>query len=158
MARTTYTPGAPVLLFDRLVDDDPKRPSEPQPYRFYDLDGLTDSIAREAQRILNCRRPISRDRQDLQALGLDGTILTFGLSDHVLDSPGSIDDQKSVSRDIAAALKAYEPRLQNVHVETAPKDRSKSGLQIFISGTIVAGKVREQFSFPVTVGGQDGIS
>lgn len=156
MARTTYTPGAPVLLFDRLIDDDPKRPSEPQPYRYYDLDGLTDSIAREAQRILNCRRPISRDRQDLQALNLDGTILTFGLSDHVLDSAGSVDDQKSIARDIAAALQAYEPRLQNIHVEAAPKDRSQMGIQVFISGTIVAGKVREQFSFPITVGGRGG--
>src|SRR5690606_24612397 len=106
-------------------------------------------------RILNCRRPIARDRQDLQALGLDGTILTFGLSDHVLDSPGSIDDQKSVARDIAAALQAYEPRLQNIHVETARAEGNKGGLQVYISATIVAGRVREQFSFPVTVGGQD---
>jgi len=158
MARTTYTPGAPALLFDRLQDDNPKQSAEPQPFRFYDLDGLKASIAREAGRILNCRRPIARDRQELQALGLNGTILTFGLSDHVLDNPSSIDDQKSIARDIAAALQAYEPRLQNIQVETAPMERTKAGLQVFISGTIVAGKVREQFSFPLTVGGQDGVS
>lgn len=155
MARATYTPGAPALLFDRLVDDDPKRPGEAQPFRFYDLDGLRASIAREAQRILNCRRPIARDRQDLQALGLDGTILTFGLSDHVLDNPGSIDDQKSVARDIAAALQAYEPRLQGVHVEIAEMDHKRPGMEVYITGTIVAGRVREQFAFPVTVGGQE---
>lgn len=155
MARTTYMPGAPALLLDRLIDEDPKRQAEAQPFRYYDLEGLKASIVREAQRILNCRRPISRDRQDLQALGLDGTILTFGLSDHVLDSPGSIDDQKAVARDIAAALQAYEPRLQNVHVETAPAEKNRGGLQVYISGTIQAGRVREQFSFPVTVGGQD---
>lgn len=158
MARTTYTPGAPALLFDRLVDDEPKQPAEPQPFRFYDLEGLKASIAREAGRILNCRRPVARERHDLQTLGLVGTILTFGLSDHVLDNPGSIDDQKSIARDITAALQAYEPRLQNIQVETAPMERTKAGLQIFISGTIVAGKVREQFAFPLTVGGQDGTS
>jgi len=139
--------GARALLFDRLVDLDPRQAVEQHPLRVLDRDGLRESVRREVARLLNTRTP-------LPPSGLEGrerTVLEYGLPDfsaRYTRDPGA---RAELAREMERCIEAYEPRLRGVRVEVELPPGSQRELTARVSGTMVSGDVVEPVSFPVAV-------
>lgn len=142
--------GSRALLFDRLVDQSPEAATEPRPYRYFTLPELRASVMREVTRLLNTRRPVELTVDDPH-----GTVLTFGLSDHAMDTVTSVPDQESIRREMTHVIETYEPRLKNVVVTLVASNRGTQRVTFQVDGLLVAGRIREQFSFPIVVGTEE---
>lgn len=141
--------GSRALLFDRLVDQAPER-VESRPYRYYSLPELRSSVMREVTRLLNTRRPVELALDDPS-----GTILTYGLSDHAMDTVTSVPDQESIRQEMIRVIETYEPRLRHVTVSLLGSNRGTQRVTFQVDGLLVAGRIREQFSFPIVVGTEE---
>ncbi len=139
--------GAPALLFDRLTDEKPQVSVEANPLRIYDLHTLRDSVAREVERLLNTRRPVMYG----QEAGAEGTVLTYGVGDHAMESVLSDRGRQTVCSDMRRAIERYEPRLRKVKVEVLQVDKNAATLTVQIAGELRSGPVHEQVFFPVAV-------
>jgi type VI secretion system lysozyme-like protein len=104
--------GAPVPLFDRLVDTELANLLEIRPLRRLDHDGLVFSIAAEISLLLNTRAPLATDRLLLRARGT----LDYGLPDLSQIQPLNPDSRAALAGEITRAIEAYEPRLLNPQV------------------------------------------
>src|SRR6266702_4013812 len=71
-----------VLLFDRLIDEDPKQLKEAHPFRVYSKEQLVASIAQELARLLNTRNPQTRSER-----AVERTVLDYGLGISLPSSP-----------------------------------------------------------------------
>ncbi len=135
-----------VCLFDRLVDENPSRRQEAVPYCTLDRAGLRQSVARELGRILSTRCPITGD----EALSRQRTVIDYGLPD--LEHGGRTlvpEELRRLQRLVQRTIEAYEPRLQQVHVEI--KRREDAGIHarlvVALTAMIVTDEVREPLSF-----------
>ena len=70
-------PGASALLFERLVDDDPRTAREPQPFRTLTIPEVRASVRREVARLLNTRCAASA----AVLAGRERTVLDYGIPD-----------------------------------------------------------------------------
>jgi type VI secretion system protein ImpF len=145
--RPSARQGAPVLLFDRLTDAAPRILREPEPLRVYDVQALRDSVAREVERLLNTRRPVAFGTEP----AAEGTVLTYGIGDHAMESAGSDRGRQMISNDMRRAIERYEPRLRKVRIEILNLDKNSATLTVRIDGELRAGSVQEQVYFPVSV-------
>lgn len=137
-----------VPLFDRLADDALHTPREPHPHRWHDRAGLEASLQAEISQLLNTRRGPALERP-----GLAGTVLSYGVPDHILDSPGSTRAQESLVADIEAAIKRFEPRLRDVRVSVGEPLPRQQALTLSISGEVELAGDRLAVRFPVVIGG-----
>lgn len=162
-------PGAPVLLFDRLalMEDgtwgtEPGGGTDPGPLLSKDgqhltLEGLHASVERELTRLLATRAPVDGDR-----LEPDGrTVLTYGIPDFGTLTESSGGNRDRLQRAVAAAIAAYEPRLQGVRVQITPMpadgavDPSRPlRWQATVEGELVAGprRIAARFVTPLRPG------
>lgn len=104
MSGPRLLPGAPVPLFERLVDGvadgDGSAPS-------LDRDGLILSIAAEISSLLNTRLP--RPRAALA--GRARTVLDYGVPDLSAFQPFDNERETELVGELAVAIAAFEPRL-----------------------------------------------
>jgi type VI secretion system lysozyme-like protein len=135
--------GSPALLFERLVDDQPHVPSEPQPLRVLTKEQLVASIRHELLRLLNTRT------STFEKPPYGWTVLDYGLPDFSAMYPADARERDVLSKRIATAIMSYEPRLHNVRVTAAVEAGSEKGLEIRIEGMLVWGNVTEPVSFPL---------
>jgi type VI secretion system protein ImpF len=135
-----------VPLFDRLVDENPAQRQEAVPYCTLDREGLRASVAKELGRILATRCPISGD----EALTRKRTVIDYGLPDLELGGRALIaEEQRRLARLVQKTIEAYEPRLQNIHVEIKRREDAAphARLVVLLHATLVTDEVREPLSF-----------
>lgn len=135
-------------LFDRLVDSEPARPYEPDPFRTLDRDGLIRSVMREVSLLLNTRCPVSTAVLKTRKRGA----LDYGIPDLSYFRPRDPDSEAELARILVATIEAYEPRLANVHVEIAAISRDHNTMTVQVDGMLVVGREREPLSFSVALG------
>lgn len=139
--------GAPVPLFDRLVDLDPKAASEAHPHRTLDRDGLNASVRVEVERLLNTRASLTQEELE----GRERTVIDYGIPDFGTFHTSSRQERYLLSHILARTIEAYEPRLRRVRVEMEDLAPSENSLIARVSADIVAGDIVEPVSFPVVI-------
>jgi type VI secretion system protein ImpF len=135
-----------VCLFDRLVDENPSRKQEAVPYCTLDRAGLRQSVTRELGRILGTRCPITGD----DALSRERTVIDYGLPDLEFGGRALLpEESRRLQRLVLRTIEAYEPRLQQIHVEI--KRREDAGIHarlvVSLTAVLVTDEVREPLSF-----------
>jgi type VI secretion system protein ImpF len=134
-----------VLLFDRLIDEDPEQSKEPHPFRVYSREQLVVSIARELSRLLNTRCPLPRGES-----GIERTVLDYGLRDFSSMFAVSPTDRNTLAQEIAATIEAFEPRLKDVSITWVEVTTGKQQqLSASIQGKMQLGTLMEPVSFPI---------
>jgi len=152
MARRGPTTGDRAPLFERLSDDNPAASGEPRPQRLLDADGIRRSVLAELQRLLNTRRGPAAGRWPVA-----GTVLGYGVPDHALDNPASVRDQKALCTEVENAIRAFEPRLQDVRVWVADDAGGRGRLALGLTGTIKLDRHAIPVHFPMTLSA-DGVT
>lgn len=139
--------GAPVPLFDRLVDEDPGARLEAVPKRVLDKAGLIASVEREIATLLNTRAPEPEAVLDAR----ERSAVDYGLADFSHYFTHDLEDADRLARTVARTVAAFEPRLAKVAVTVERLDRQHRRLQVTIKGEVRVGRVVEPVAFPVTV-------
>lgn len=120
-------------LFDRLIDDSPDTPTE----RIGEDEvqrQLKLGMRRDLEGLLNGKRPHARWLSAGEELG--GTVIGFGLPDLSTDDFSSAAVRERIRRLIAAVIRAQEPRLRRVEVETEGGPTS-TGVRFRISAVML---------------------
>lgn len=141
--------GTVAPLFDRLRAT--KSAAEPQPLATLSRRELHESIRRELSGLLNVRSPLAADRYCNQPL----TVLDYGIPDLTALSPRNSDDAKRLSRFVARAIAAFEPRLQAVEVMVAPLD-DQAGLLLTCKAQLVGDRSGEPLYLTVVIPSHGG--
>jgi type VI secretion system protein ImpF len=146
--------GGRALLFERLVDSEPRsREEEAQPFRILDVRALKESVRRELARLLNTRRHTRRGEQND---GEEMTVIDYGLPDFSSLSASSGDDQNRLAAVVAAAVTAFEPRLEGVRVHVERLRQEDRALLLRVEARLSIGTVAEPVSFPILVRAKSG--
>lgn len=135
-----------VCLFDRLVDENPSRKQEAVPLSTLDHAGLRQSVTRELGRILSTRCPISGD----DALSRERTVIDYGLPDLEYGGRALLpEESRRLQRLVQKTIEAYEPRLQQVHVQIKRREDAATHAKLVVALTamLVTDDVREPLSF-----------
>jgi type VI secretion system protein ImpF len=139
MSEPHITGGARALLFERLVDLEPDRKEEAQPFRVLTGQELWKSVSRELGQLLNSRCPVP-----LQLLGEEErTVINYGIPDFTSLSPQSSVDRDLIANIIGQTIMAFEPRLRNVRVTVEPFDDDERSLQLVVEADLVTDQVVE---------------
>lgn len=144
--------GSRVLLFDRLVDENPGSKKERQPYRVHDRQGLMRSVQQELVRLLNTRRPENAMLDPSKM-----TVLDYGVPDFSSYSATSPSERQKLASLVVAAITAFEPRLQDVHIEFVESRKDHMSVDGIIQGTLRIGNLMEPVAFPVLLYKESGI-
>ncbi|WP_321843975.1 type VI secretion system baseplate subunit TssE [Paraburkholderia bannensis] len=122
---------APMPLFERLADDAPfdaHERTDAMAARRLDAQGLRDSVRAELLRLLNTRRGRSmRETAD---------VLHYGLPDWSALSAARAGDRSTLERDVAQAIRAFEPRLAAPRVTIEPDADAPWRLCLRIAGLL----------------------
>ena len=156
MAHKWQREGAPVPLFDRLIDDHPEFKEELVSKKILTREELRDSILLELKRILNTRCTLKADvYKDIgPTLATFGIPELFGLFDtSQFDATSSLDRSK-MQKVIERAIAAFEPRLRDIRVTVDAFHNTTQSLSLVVRAHMVVGDVLEPVSFPLEVGGQ----
>ncbi len=151
MSDPRYVSGAPALLFERLTDLDPAVDTEPQPLRILTPDELRQSVARELDRLLNTRAPVSADVLADRAR----STVDYGIPDLSLFGPRDFDSETKLIEAVRRAVEAYEPRLANPRVRVERNVPTNDALTVHVDGDLRLGAMIEPISFAVSVHGRD---
>lgn len=145
--------GAPMPLFDRLVDDDPLELGEIPIKKYYNQQDLQNSIQRELERILGTRASLKKsDLGDLAEEALNsGFPPLFGLSDFSQYDGARETDHPIIAKLCIQAINRYEPRLKDVNVLIQGFNRNTSTLSGIIEAKLTSEVFQGEVSFPLTL-------
>lgn len=153
-SRAASDPGyTRALLFDRLVDDAPREPVEPQPRRTFTRAELRESVRRELVGLLNTRCPVAAPAHDPRAR----SVIDYGVPDCALFSPNSEADQQRLAQILCEAITAFEPRLQQVRVMVETFQEHHKALQVRIEAVLVVASVSEPIVFTAVAHHNQGV-
>ncbi len=124
-------PVAPMPLLERLEDDAPFESSEAQVRRTLDAEALRASVRAELMRLLNTRRGAAH------AAGALG-VLEYGLPDWSANFAARAEDRTALERDIADAIRVFEPRLSQPRVQIDLDAQAPWRLRLRILGSLEA--------------------
>lgn len=145
--------GAPIPLFDLLVDEDPLETEENPIRRFYSQEELIDSIQNEISRILGTRSSLKKE--DMGELETDvlniGFPPLFGLSDFSHYDATSQLNYARIAKLCEEAIGRYEPRIKNVRVQIKSFDRYEATLHGSIQATLLSSIYQAELNFPMTL-------
>ena len=130
-------------LLDRLIDVAPRERRELRPLRIMDRPDIRASVARNLGWLLNTRTPLSAGEFDTREL----TVIDYGVPDFGEGTPENLKDQKQRAARTEKAIRAFEPRLQDVNVSIEIEMDSERSLRMIIEAVMVADDVREPVSF-----------
>jgi type VI secretion system protein ImpF len=141
---------AKVPLFDRLLDLDPRAPSEPRPFRTLSRGELLDSVKHEVERLLNSRCSLTAD--EIEAMTpRDRSVIDYGVPDFGwVDSHSEVDRQRMAAI-LASTIAAFEPRLKETRVKVDHLSRGAQRFSVIISGMLIVDRLGEPVSFPIVV-------
>jgi|SRR5947207_9735445 len=140
------------LLFDRLVDRDPKLRHEVRPMRTLDRRGLKESVRRDLELLLNTRCPLPAHRIPPR----DGSVVDYGIPDFTALSPARFEDRGKLAEAMVRAINAFEPRLAEVQVRLDPVAGNEKSLAATIEAKLMVGRVAEPVSFATLLQLGDG--
>lgn len=120
-----------LALFDRLAEEGNSE--------------LAQSVRSELSRLLNTRlasRPSGPQR----------TILDYGVADWTAASPHNDDERSQLIREVAAAIRTFEPRLRLVALSLEPVGPAGTSLRLVIEGYLPgrSGEAEVPFHMDVT--------
>ena len=144
MAKRAVKKGSKALLFDRLTLNGDTSSSETQPLRYFAVEEVKQSIAKELSNLLNTRRAASGFPPDISA-----TTLSYGIGDYAGRSFKNSQDLSYIAKDIKNAIIKFEPRLSSVEVEIPEEQRINGEPIVIIEGSLMLENVVHQFSFEV---------
>lgn len=155
MAKKWKTEGAPVPLFDRLVDLEPEREEEATPQRTLSKSELHESVMLELHRILNTRCIMKHDvyKQVSPLLKGYGNPELYGLFDTSRFDAANPLDRPKIENIMRKAILTFEPRLRNVVVTVQQFHKGKQSLSIIVSADVQINDMLEPLSFPIEVDG-----
>nr|WP_255636402.1 type VI secretion system baseplate subunit TssE [Azospirillum sp. 412522] len=146
MTQSKAMNGGRTLLFERLIDFEPDKPSSDDPSMIVmSMPELTASIQREIQRLLDSRTTGERRTE------IGGTVMEYGLPDFSEVHPRSFSDRRRVETVIRHAILDFEPRLLKPRVVVTP-GKGNGTLTVDIAGEVAAGTVVEPLFFSVNLG------
>ena len=115
---------AKLSVLDRLLDADPKRPSEAPPTPAQSLRELKASLRRDIEWLLNTRQTPQEAPPD--SAELQRSLHVYGLPDISSMSLHSRQDYNRLVRAMETALATFEPRLRGIRVTLAPSSATIS--------------------------------
>jgi type VI secretion system protein ImpF len=139
-------------LLDRLIDMAPREKREARPMRIMDRPAIRAAISRDLNWLLNTRTPLTAEEFDTRDL----TVIDYGVPDFGKGTPENVRDQKQRAARTEKAIRAFEPRLQNVKVSIVPEMGSERSLTMIIEAEMVADDVREPVSFMTIYDSESG--
>lgn len=139
------TEGGRSLLFERLVDLAPRLDWEAPPFIGHDREGLKASVAFELERLLSTRAPVDAAVLDRR----ERSTVDYGIPDGGAVSPSDPNGRASLARRIAAAIRAFEPRLADPSVTLREMPDRRDALTAEISGMLEIGGMPEAVSFVI---------
>lgn len=147
-------PGARVLLFDRLIDEDADQVVETGYHgRFYNKQELIDSIQREIFHLLNTRTAIKRE--EYEALCQDEINFAlpemYGLPDFSLYEGTNHQNWPLIVRYCQKVIGYYEPRLKNIQVMVESFNKQHQALLIHITANVAIPDFTEEVTFPFSL-------
>ncbi|MDT3717926.1 type VI secretion system baseplate subunit TssE [Pseudomonas oryzihabitans] len=127
----------PQGLFDRLAEEGSAGA------------GLAESVRDELSRLLNTRMA------SIEQAGTQRTILDYGVADWTAASPHDDDERRRLIREVAAAIRAFEPRLRLVAVTLQPVAPAATALRLVIEGYLPGrhGEAERPFHMDVSENG-----
>jgi type VI secretion system lysozyme-like protein len=149
---TSYrrVPGVAPPLFDRLVDNRPLS----EPPHLHDSEALRASIARELSDLLNTRVPVSISELEQRARR---TAIDYGIPDLTAFPPGEHAQAARLAEHLAAAVRAYEPRLRDPSVRLVPNAGQAGTSLAELRGTMHLETRRVPVSFAVPLCNEAGV-
>src|ERR1700761_611669 len=142
MGETTITNS----VLDRLIDLEPQTQAENTLSRAQSVRLLRSAVRRDLEWLLNTRRIASIAEENLQEV--NRSMVVFGLPDLATLSMATATDRNKLTRQVAAAIAAFEPRLTNARVtllETS--DASRKDVRMRIEAMLRMDPVPEPISF-----------
>ena len=114
LAEPRVTIGAPIPLFERLIDEAPHESSEIPIKRFYNRFELIQSIQAEVSRILNTRANATHKDHTELAQNAENFALPqmFGLPDFTYYDATNSGHRTKIARLCTESIQQYEPRLK----------------------------------------------
>jgi type VI secretion system protein ImpF len=144
MERNSDPSAVSLSLLDRLVDLDRGVPDRPWISRAESVRRLRTSVRRDLEWLLNTRRVAVSPSSCRE---LNRSVWVYGLPDFTAYSLASASDRVRLLRDLEAAIRAFEPRLDGVRVVPVEQERLAAALRFRIEAFLLVQPVPEQISF-----------
>jgi type VI secretion system lysozyme-like protein len=137
-------------LFDRIVDDGS---GVGIAYQLLNPEDLKESIIREVSIILNTRCTVRKViyEDHMETIPLFGLPDFFGLGDFSYLEGDNPQEWPNVARFIETAIRAAEPRLQNIFVNVEAYDNIDQALSVTVTASIRESKLVQEIHFPLTL-------
>ena len=121
-------------IVDRLIDFEPKISTEAPKSHSQSLRELKQSVRRDLEWLLNTRHTADKIPEGLEEV--NRSLAIYGLPDFTGLSSKSLDDRKSLIRDIETALRIFEPRFMNLKVTLEEINNVERGVKFRIQATL----------------------
>jgi len=132
-------------LLDRLIDTKPAASTDLQAHRFQRLSQLIASVKQDLEWLLNTRQSLVDIPDDLHHLR--DSLLSFGLPDFTHFSLDEADDRYVLQRTVEAAIRRFEPRLDEVVVTLVEIRESDRNLRFRIDARLLVEPAPEAVTF-----------
>lgn len=143
-----HTPVAQSVL-DRLIDWEPKAPTEVPLSRSESVRQLKKSLCRDLEWLLNTRRtaPLSNDSLD-SLREVQRSVYTFGMPDLASYALANPKDQERLLRALQTAVRTFEPRIINTRIVPIREEgNGRHALRFRIEGLLRMDPAPEPVSF-----------
>jgi type VI secretion system protein ImpF len=146
MARNRPASAIAQSVLDRLIDLEPKVPTEVPPTRSESIRQLKSNLRQDLERLLNTRRTALLQSDYLREV--HRSMYMFGLPDLGSFALADPKDQDRLVRALHTAIRTFEPRLANVRiVPVEPAEGGRHMLQFRIEGMLRMDPAPEPVSF-----------
>ena len=133
-------------IIDRLLDDEPREPSDPPPTPAQTYRDFHHAIRRDLEALLNTRQRVAALPGGLPEL--DQSLVNYGIPDFTGSNLSSPESRLQFVRLVEAVIRRYEPRFKSVRVSlldnAEPLDRT---LRFRIDAVVYAEPAPEKLIF-----------
>ncbi len=143
--------GAPMPLFDRLIDTKPQVKNEAIVQNTLNEETLRHSIVQELSNIFDSRLSSENDWPERSTH--DAVLLPeqFGIRDFAALTSQSDSGKRQISSHIRAAILRFEPRLMDPKVQITEANPEDFDVKISISGDVIIDNLRKRVQFPMVL-------
>lgn len=135
-------------VLDRLVDFEPEVKAEPPTSRSKAIRQVKQALKRDLEWLLNTRRAFEVPNE---LPLLSDSLLAYGLPDFSNVSVKNSGDQHNLTLAVEAALRRFEPRLEDVVVSVASASVLERAFRFRIEARLRVDPVPEPISFDTTL-------
>lgn len=145
MARQQLEEPVTLSVLDRLIDEEPKKTSEPPLTRAQSLRRLKEALKRDLEWLLNTRR--NPDLGEGVYKETERSVLAYGLPDLSAFGLTSVRDQQRLRRALENAIAVFEPRIAGVRVQMEVLSTISRGIRFHIQGLLLVNPNPEPITF-----------